>query len=121
MAEGPPGDAAIRRWIAQVGRTDWSLVMRLAAAVWAAARTRGEAAPDGSAVCSLYRRGLRIAYRDPVALADLAVDGDDLRAAGVPTGPDIGRMLQTLLDIVVEDPSRNTRAELLRHVTRGQS
>jgi tRNA nucleotidyltransferase/poly(A) polymerase len=52
---------------------------------------------------------LRSAYR----LSDLAVDGDDLVALGYPPGPPLGRALQTMLDEVVTDQSRNTREHLL--------
>ena len=109
----PVTDAQMRRWIAGVGRTQWTLVFRLANAIWCAVRAAGESAPDDRAVRSAYRRGIQIAFRDPVELADLAVDGDDLRRAGVAPGPMIGRTLAMLLDRVVEDPSLNTRDALL--------
>jgi len=47
---------------------------------------------------------------------DLAVTGDDLLAAGVRPGPDVGAALERLLAEVLEDPTRNTRAYLLSHV-----
>ncbi|HEX6814886.1 MAG TPA: hypothetical protein VF102_04385, partial [Gemmatimonadaceae bacterium] len=53
---------------------------------------------------------------DPVEIGDLAVDGDDLLSAGVPAGPEIKRVLERLLDDVLEDPARNTRAALLARV-----
>ena len=49
----------------------------------------------------------------PHRLADLEVDGNDLIAAGFREGPALGRVLQTLLDEVVEDPVRNRRDHLL--------
>jgi tRNA nucleotidyltransferase/poly(A) polymerase len=49
----------------------------------------------------------------PHRLADLAVDGADLIAAGYAEGPALGRALQTLLDEVVEDPELNRREHLL--------
>ena len=49
----------------------------------------------------------------PHRLADLDVDGGDLIAAGFSEGPQLGRVLQTLLDEVVEDPERNRREQLL--------
>ena len=62
----------------------------------------------------LYRRALRIAFRDPVEVADLAVDGDDLRReAGVAAGPMLGKILAMLLDAVIDDPALNTRDQLL--------
>jgi tRNA nucleotidyltransferase (CCA-adding enzyme) len=112
LQRGAPTDAQIRRWVATLSRTQWTLVLRVGAAVWAAARIRGEAAPSAESVHSLYRRGVRIAFNDPVEIADLAIDGDDLRAAGV-VGPAIGRTLAHLLDVVVDDPTKNKRDALL--------
>jgi tRNA nucleotidyltransferase (CCA-adding enzyme) len=65
-------------------------------------------------VARAYRRALRIAYRDPIELADLAVDGEDLQRDGIARGPALGKILRALLEWVVEDPSRNVREELLR-------
>ena len=59
-----------------------------------------------------YRRAIRIAYRDPIEVADLAVDGEDLMSLGI-TGPAVGTTLRKLLDTVINDPSRNTRDDLL--------
>ncbi len=56
------------------------------------------------------------AARDPLTLKDLAVTGDDLLAAGVRPGPDVGTTLARLLDEVLEDPSRNTKEYLLARV-----
>jgi hypothetical protein len=52
----------------------------------------------------------------PHRLADLAVDGSDLIALGIQEGPSLGRALEELLDLVVEDPSLNTREQLLERV-----
>ncbi len=108
-----PSDAALRRWAASAGRTSAAPFLRLVAARWSAERSHGMAAPPARAVCSAYRRLVRIAYRDPIELGDLAVDGEDLRDAGVPPGPALGKILRALLDEVVEDPSRNARDRLL--------
>jgi tRNA nucleotidyltransferase (CCA-adding enzyme) len=56
------------------------------------------------------------AAKDPLTLKDLAVTGDDLLAAGVRPGPDVGAALARLLDVVLEDPTRNRREELLTRV-----
>lgn len=50
-------------------------------------------------------------------LKDLAVTGTDLIALGIPPGKEIGRILNQLLEIVLEDPERNTKEELLRSLT----
>ena len=107
----PVPDAQLRRWVAALGRLYLPGFFRLASARWAARRPAGPA-PEAAAVRALYRRALRIAFRDPVDLRDLAVDGDDLRRAGVPAGPAMGRILQGLLDWVLDDPARNTPAAL---------
>ena len=56
------------------------------------------------------------AAHDPLTLKDLAVGGDDLIAAGVRPGPDVGEVLQRLLAAVLEEPTRNQRDELLDRV-----
>jgi tRNA nucleotidyltransferase (CCA-adding enzyme) len=103
----------IRRWAAHAGRPAFPLLIRLADARWSAFRVAGLAAPSASATRRFYAQGVRSAYREPIALADLAVDGDDLVGAGIAPGPAIGQILSGLLDAVLEDPSRNTRETLL--------
>jgi tRNA nucleotidyltransferase (CCA-adding enzyme) len=61
---------------------------------------------------------LRIAWRDPIAIADLAIDGDDLRMVGILPGPWVGKILQALLDAVLGEPSRNRRDWLLQEAQR---
>jgi tRNA nucleotidyltransferase/poly(A) polymerase len=108
-----PDDATIRRWAATTGRTQLGAFLRLAEARWAAMRAAGAPAPTRERACSIYRRALRIAYRDPIELADLTVDGEDLQREGIARGPMLGKILRALLEWVVEDPSRNTRVALL--------
>ena len=54
----------------------------------------------------------------PHRLADLAVDGSDLIELGYREGPELGRALESLLDAVVDDPSLNTRDQLLARARR---
>ena len=49
---------------------------------------------------------------DCVTVADLALNGEDLRALGVPSGRETGLMLARLLDDVIESPSANTKEKL---------
>ncbi len=111
-----PSDAQLRRWAGTTGRTRARTVWRLGAVRFAAERELGKPAPSANAVASAYRRAMRIAFRDPVEIGDLAVDGDDLISAGVPAGPQIKTVLGRLLDDVLEDPARNTRDALLARV-----
>jgi tRNA nucleotidyltransferase (CCA-adding enzyme) len=106
-------DVTLRRWAAAAGRTRVGPLARLGAAVWAGAGAAGSAAPTPERVRSVYRRLLRVAYRDPIEVGDLAVDGDDLRRAGIPAGPVLGKILHALLERVIADPSLNSREQLL--------
>jgi len=103
----------LRRTISKVGRL---MVPGLSRLLWARAKAEGVGAAEGRAGMALYRRALRSAFTDPLTLGDLAVDGDDLRSAGVPPGKPMGEMLQQLLDVVLVNPSRNTRDALLAEV-----
>jgi tRNA nucleotidyltransferase (CCA-adding enzyme) len=114
LLHGTPADGEIRRWVAGIGRLQVGAVLRLIAARWSADRLSGISAPDAAAVRWLYRRMLRSAFRDPLDVGSLAIDGDDLRSAGIPPGPALGKILAALVDRVIEDPSRNTRDWLLR-------
>lgn len=51
--------------------------------------------------------------KECVNIKDLAVNGKDIIGLGVPAGPQIGEILKGLLDIVIEDPSMNSREALL--------
>jgi tRNA nucleotidyltransferase (CCA-adding enzyme) len=105
MAAGPAepdgeDPVAVRRWLWRVGGA--------AADLEALARLRRAGAAPWMAVAGEVR-----ARQDPVALSQLAVSGEDLLALGVPPGPGLGALLRRLLELVVEDPSRNTREQLL--------
>ena len=115
MSDAAPDDATIRRWAAATGRTQLAELLRAASARWAALRAAGRAAPTAERVASVYRRASVIAYRDPIELADLAIDGEDLLREGIARGPALGKILRALLERVVEDPTRNTREELMQH------
>jgi tRNA nucleotidyltransferase (CCA-adding enzyme) len=93
---------AVRRWLSQVGPAAEDLLALLAATV--------SRSPLPTVVEAIRASG------DPLSLKDLAVRGDDLIAAGVRPGPEVGDLLAQLLDHVLEDPARNTREQLLARV-----
>jgi tRNA nucleotidyltransferase (CCA-adding enzyme) len=70
-------------------------------------------------VNSAYRRATRVAYRDPVEIADLAVNGSDLARLGI-VGPAVGQALRNLLETVITDPASNTRDALLEKARQSQ-
>ncbi|MCR5649619.1 MAG: CCA tRNA nucleotidyltransferase [Lachnospiraceae bacterium] len=76
---------------------------------------------------SSYRRREKLSYerevmelymeiirdRECVSLVDLAVNGSDLIKAGISPGPGLGKKLNELLELVLEDPKCNTKEYLL--------
>jgi tRNA nucleotidyltransferase (CCA-adding enzyme) len=111
-APAQPAVSALRRLAASVGRLRCAAFVRVAAARWAASPAAERPAPV--AVRALHRRLITVAYHDAIETGDLAIDGDDLRAAGIPPGPFLGRLLGTLLAEVIEAPSLNERDRLLQ-------
>lgn len=117
MRAGSLPDGVVRRWIARTGRATFADFCRVAVA-----RLRAERAGVApGAVARLFRRGCLIAFRDPVSVADLAVDGNDLAEAGIPAGPAVGSTLRRLLDAVIDDPALNQRDTLLQMARAGSS
>lgn len=108
-----PDDSTLRRWAGAAGRTQVAPLIRLAHAVWSAEREQGREVPSPSLVRDIYRRIVRIAYRDPIAIGDLAVNGTDLQEAGI-QGKRLGIVLRALLKDVIADPALNTRDSLLK-------
>ena len=107
IGTAPIPAATVRRWVSGAGRLRVRAVLRVSAARWDAAREGGQPAPSARAVRDLFRRAIQSAFHDPIEISDLAVDGDDLRRAGFAPGPLLGKILQALLEWVLDDPSRN--------------
>jgi tRNA nucleotidyltransferase (CCA-adding enzyme) len=97
---------ALRRWIAR-----HRAVAQDAAGAMPAARPDRER--FRASVESILGSGV------PLGLGDLAVTGEDLKAAGLVAGPKLGQTLRRLLDIVLDDPSQNTKERLLELAVRG--
>lgn len=55
-----------------------------------------------------------LAEKQCISLRDLAVNGHDLIAVGMKPGPGMGRVLNALLDRVIEDPTLNKKETLLK-------
>lgn len=58
--------------------------------------------------------------QEALSVKDLKVDGGDvMRELNLPPGPEVGRILERLLEEVIEDPSLNERKRLLRRLSGG--
>src|SRR5712691_366847 len=93
----PRDSARVRKWLAETGEYADDLLLGASDALRKTVAAVRAANP-------------------PLGLKDLAVKGDDLIAAGVRPGPDVGEALARLLEEVLEDPSRNTKDYLLSRV-----
>ena len=115
----PPSPASgapeLRRWLARVGPPNLPELAR----IWCAQERVERALAGGGAVDAASSwRALRreLAHRPPLEVGDLVVDGGDLIRAGMKPGPRFGRILDTLLERVLEDPGLNRRETLLEMV-----
>ena len=59
------------------------------------------------------RIAVELEKNNALSLKDLAINGNDLIAAGFEKGKKLGLILNHLLDCVIEDPGMNTKDKLL--------
>jgi tRNA nucleotidyltransferase/poly(A) polymerase len=106
-------DAGVRRWLLHVPPSLVRDLFRLRIALWRANPVdRGDKDLAGR-----WRHVHRIlATHPPIDVGDLAIDGGDLKALGLPPGPRFGEILRELLDCVIDDPTLNDRTTLLAMV-----
>jgi tRNA nucleotidyltransferase (CCA-adding enzyme) len=65
------------------------------------------------------RKGVTAEHRGgpPLAISELALSGKDvMEILGTPMGKEVGEGLRRLLEVVLDDPSANTRANLSGHL-----
>ena len=105
----PATRAAVRQCLALRPHPEWWQKL------WAWQATKTPKAADAAAEAGRLLAAA-LADGDCVSLKDLAVDGRDLMAWGVPAGPAVGRMLSSLLDAVTAGECENTRAALQARV-----
>jgi len=107
LGSAPATEVDLRRALARVGRA----AGRPAIELWGARAAAGEG--DGyhevaAGAAAILDRG------DALASGDLVVTGGDIMAElGLPPGKAIGQILSGLLDLVLDDPARNTRETLI--------
>ena len=105
-------DAAVRRWIRRVGEDAVADLfdLRIADVI-------GNGLKHGLAgTLERFRERIERVHAEDSALhvRDLAVSGEDaMRVLGIAPGPEVGRVLERLLEEVLDDPARNDRDALL--------
>jgi tRNA nucleotidyltransferase (CCA-adding enzyme) len=116
--DGSWSDAAVRRWMRRVGP---ELVTDILELNRADVRAKGlDATPELERLAELERRVAGIvAECAALSVRELAVNGHDLmRVLGLAPGPELGRILRELLELVTEEPALNEREVLLERARR---
>jgi len=107
-------DASIRRALASVGDDLFDDLLQVKYADASAVAERYRAARLDS-VHEIERRyhELKATQQLVHSTRQLAIGGRDLMELGMQPGPEMGTLLQTLLDEVIENPPLNTRQQLI--------
>ena len=104
-------DSAIRRFLNRVDEENVEDLFKLRIAD---ATANPNSPFDPEEITQLQKRISEVRAKDmALKITDLAVKGDDLEKIGVKAGPQMGKVLKFLLDIVLEDPLMNTKEKLL--------
>lgn len=101
-------DGAVKRFIRRVGRENINELFELQ---WC-----DQIASEGKSKVEEYDpfiRRIKDLENQPISLKDLAVNGDDLHAAGIPKSKVMGEILNELLEMVIDYPSLNDKETLI--------
>jgi poly(A) polymerase/tRNA nucleotidyltransferase (CCA-adding enzyme) len=106
-------DSAVRRFVRTIGTENLDDLFAARRADTLGNGLRRSAA--SAELTELRRRIVGIIEKDTAfSVRDLDVDGESLKQTlGIGEGPAIGRILDALLEEVLEDPARNERSRLL--------
>lgn len=111
-------DAELRRWLAMADRSGLAPILR----IWEAEARADElhGADRGSSNLHALSERLRaIALAgDPLVVGELAIGGKDLVRMGFRPGPHFGDVLDHLLELVLDDPTRNEPTFLMEEAQR---
>ena len=104
---------ALRRSINRIGKDAYRLLFRVRVADTLAQSSyqRAEKLDYEKKLMRAYLEILKA--NECVSVKDLAVNGRDLIEQGIKPGPGLGKKLEELLEIVLEDPECNTKEYLL--------
>jgi putative nucleotidyltransferase with HDIG domain len=105
-------DSAVRRFIQRVGEENVDDLFKLRLAD---AQANPATAFKPEEITILQRRISEVRKQDmALKVTDLKISGDDLMTIGIEKGPEMGVILNELLDMVIEDPSLNRKDTLLK-------
>ncbi|MBI1908667.1 MAG: HD domain-containing protein [Deltaproteobacteria bacterium] len=103
-------DRSIRRFISKVGA---DLIFKLVDL--RLADNRGGKYPEGiKGVLKLRKRiADEVSKKPPLGPRDLAITGHDIISLGIPEGPQIGNIQKALVEIVLDNPEKNSKEQLI--------
>jgi tRNA nucleotidyltransferase (CCA-adding enzyme) len=111
ISEKEWSDAAVRRFISKVGEENIEALFQLRIAD---AISNPKTAFQPKEIEVLQRRISEVREKDmALKVTDLAVKGEDIIEAGIPRGPEVGKVLNYLLEKVLDDPLLNTKEKLI--------
>ncbi len=113
-----PADAvSVRRAMNRIGEDLFPdyLEVRQADILAQSQYQREEKQQNLDAIAALYEEIVR--QKQCVSVKDLAVTGKDLIDAGMQPGEALGEKLNELLELVIEDPTLNTKETLLKYIS----
>jgi tRNA nucleotidyltransferase (CCA-adding enzyme) len=103
-------DSAVRRFIVRVGEENLEDLFEVRIAD---AASNPKTAFNQDEIQLLQERISEVRAKDmALKISDLKITGDDLMKMGIPKGPEIGRILNMLLEKVLDDPSINSKERL---------
>ncbi|MCR5621086.1 MAG: HD domain-containing protein [Treponema sp.] len=109
-------DAAVRRFIIRVGREHFTdlLALRLSDNYGQHNMPMVLGSPAFKLLVELQDRVKKVQEEEAAfSLKDLAVNGNDLMALGIPAGKEMGAILKELFETVTDSPAMNTKEKLL--------
>jgi len=106
--------AGVRRAMYKIGEELFPLYLKVQRADILAQNpeTQEHKLADLAEMKRLYKRILK--EQSCFTLKQLAVTGNALMDAGIPAGPELGNILNYLLEAVIEDPQKNEKEQLIR-------
>jgi hypothetical protein len=104
-------DAAIRRFISNVGEEYIDDLFKLRIAD---ANANPKSTFNPVEIEALQQRISEVRSKDmALKVTDLQINGNDLEGIGIKKGPEMGKVLNYLLEEVIEEPMNNTKERLL--------
>ncbi|MBI2175640.1 MAG: HD domain-containing protein [Parcubacteria group bacterium] len=102
-------ESSVRRLIREVGPEDMDALIQVRMA-----DRIGSGVPKAEPYkLRHFRFMVEKLQRDPISVGMLKIDGNDImQTTGLAPGPKVGQLLNILLDEVLDDPKRNTKAKL---------